>query len=212
MLNRADPQRPEPGPAGGARRRLPASRPTTPASGSVIFGGMGSCSPRATTSARTGAQAERSGPGRLPHPRRSTAAPREGAEQRMLQEWHYYFQNTLRWRNLRKITIAQVQGSVSPHRPHAHVVLRPDRGRRRRGVRRRGGRPPRHVRPRVLRPPVGDSGARKTKELMLTGDSLDVDEAHRLGMVSKVFPAPSSRTRRSSSPAASPSSRPWPRS
>jgi len=31
-------------------------------------------------------------------------------------------------------------------------------------------------------------GPRKTKELMLTGDSLDVNEAHRLGMVSKVFP------------------------
>ena len=30
----------------------------------------------------------------------------------MLQEWHYYFQNTLRWRNLRKITVAQVQGTV----------------------------------------------------------------------------------------------------
>ena len=32
-------------------------------------------------------------------------------------------------------------------------------------------------------------GARKTKELMLTGDSLSVEEAHALGMVSKVFPA-----------------------
>ena len=30
----------------------------------------------------------------------------------MLQEWHYFFQNTLRWRNLRKITIAQVHGDV----------------------------------------------------------------------------------------------------
>jgi enoyl-CoA hydratase len=30
-------------------------------------------------------------------------------------------------------------------------------------------------------------GPRKTKELLLTGDSLDVDEAHALGMVSKVF-------------------------
>ena len=30
----------------------------------------------------------------------------------MLQEWHYFFQNTLRWRNLRKITVAQVQGTV----------------------------------------------------------------------------------------------------
>jgi len=31
-------------------------------------------------------------------------------------------------------------------------------------------------------------GPRKTKELMLTGDSLSVDEAHSLGMVSKIFP------------------------
>ena len=31
-------------------------------------------------------------------------------------------------------------------------------------------------------------GPRKTKELMLTGDTLDVHEAHALGMVSKVFP------------------------
>jgi enoyl-CoA hydratase/carnithine racemase len=31
-------------------------------------------------------------------------------------------------------------------------------------------------------------GARKTKELLLTGDSIDVHEAHSLGMVSKVFP------------------------
>ncbi len=30
----------------------------------------------------------------------------------MLQEWHYYFTNTMRWRNLRKITVAQVQGTV----------------------------------------------------------------------------------------------------
>nr|WP_322756504.1 hypothetical protein [Frankia sp. Cas3] len=30
----------------------------------------------------------------------------------MLQEWHYFFDNTRRWRNLRKITIAQVQGDV----------------------------------------------------------------------------------------------------
>jgi enoyl-CoA hydratase len=30
-------------------------------------------------------------------------------------------------------------------------------------------------------------GPRRTKELMLTGDSIDIHEAHRLGMVSKVF-------------------------
>ena len=37
---------------------------------------------------------------------------RTGAEQRCMQEWHYFFENTLRWRNLRKITVAQVQGTV----------------------------------------------------------------------------------------------------
>jgi enoyl-CoA hydratase len=39
-------------------------------------------------------------------------ATREGAEARMLQEWHYFFDNTRRWRNLRKITIASVHGPV----------------------------------------------------------------------------------------------------
>ncbi|HJQ47441.1 MAG TPA: hypothetical protein VJ870_14170 [Amycolatopsis sp.] len=37
---------------------------------------------------------------------------RKGSEKRMLQEWHYFFENTRRWRNLRKITIAQVHGNV----------------------------------------------------------------------------------------------------
>ncbi|MGE0881647.1 MAG: enoyl-CoA hydratase-related protein, partial [Acidimicrobiia bacterium] len=37
---------------------------------------------------------------------------RVGLEKRMLQEWHYYFENTRRWRNLRKITIAQMTGTV----------------------------------------------------------------------------------------------------
>src|SRR5205814_2135710 len=32
-------------------------------------------------------------------------------------------------------------------------------------------------------------GPRKAKELLLTGDALGADEAHALGMVSKVFPA-----------------------
>ena len=112
---------------------------------------------------------------------------RESTEKRMLQEWHYYFENTLRWRNLRKITIAQAQGSIFSAGLMllwcCDLIVASD--------------------DTVFADVVGtrlgmcgleyfahpwEFGARKTKELMLTGDSIDVDEAHRLGMVSKVFP------------------------
>ena len=118
---------------------------------------------------------------------KTNGATRKGTEARMLQEWHYYFQNTLRWRNLRKITIAQVQGTVyaaglmlmwacdlivgADNVYFADVV----------GTRlgmcgvEYFGHP-------------WEFGPRRTKELMLTGDAIDVHEAHRLGMVSKVFP------------------------
>jgi enoyl-CoA hydratase len=112
---------------------------------------------------------------------------RTAAEKLMLQEWHYYFQNTLRWRNLRKITIAQVHGPVfaaglmlmwscdlivaSEEVVFADVV----------GTRLGMCGLEYFAHPWEL-------GARKTKELLLTGDSLSVAEAHQLGMVSKVFP------------------------
>jgi enoyl-CoA hydratase len=127
------------------------------------------------------------GPGPGQHPTRAiNGGTREGAESRMLQEWHYFFQNTLRWRNLRKITIAQVHGDVfsaglmlmwacdlivgSEEVRFADVV----------GTRlgmcgmEYFGHP-------------WEFGARRTKELMLTGDAIDIHEAHRIGMVSKVF-------------------------
>jgi enoyl-CoA hydratase len=111
---------------------------------------------------------------------------RQGAEKLMLQEWHHYFENTRRWRNLRKITIAQVHGPVyaaglmimwacdlivaSEDTVFADVV----------GTRlgmcgvEYFGHP-------------WEFGPRKAKELLLTGDSLSVEEAHSLGMVSKIF-------------------------
>ena len=124
-----------------------------------------------------------------PHPtRRIDGGTRVGAENRMLQEWHYYFENTRRWRNLRKITVAQVHGNVlaaglmlmwacdlivaAEGTTFADVV----------GTRMGMCGVEYFAHP-------WEFGPRKTKELMLTGDSLDVDEAHRLGMVSKVFPA-----------------------
>lgn len=113
---------------------------------------------------------------------------RQGTEKLMLQEWHYFFDNTRRWRNLRKITIAQVNGTVysaglmlmwacdlivaADDAEFADVV----------GTRLGMCGIEYFAHPWEL-------GPRKTKELMLTGDSLSVDEAYRLGFVSKVFPA-----------------------
>jgi enoyl-CoA hydratase len=118
--------------------------------------------------------------------RRINGGTRLGAEKRMLQEWHYFFENTRRWRNLRKITIAQVHGDVysaglmlmwacdlivgSEDVRFADVV---------------GSRLGMCGVEYFAHP--WEFGPRKTKELMLTGDSIDIHEAHALGMVSKVF-------------------------
>src|SRR5947209_11543732 len=128
-------------------------------------------------------------PGPDAHPTTSIhGGTRQGAEQQMLQEWHYYFTNTVAWRNLRKITIAQVQGNVlaaglmlawccdlivaSSDAVFADVV----------GTRLGMCGVEYFAHP-------WEFGPRKAKELLLTGDSISVDEAYRLGMVSKVFAA-----------------------
>ena len=153
----------------------------------VILGGTGTLFSSGHDLGSAEAIAERT-PGPDQHESfRINGGTRKGTEARMLQEWHYFFSNTLRWRNLRKITIAQMQGTVyaaglmlmwacdlivaSEEAEFADVV----------GTRlgmcgvEYFGHP-------------WEFGPRKAKELMLTGDSLGVDEAYRLGMVSKVFP------------------------
>ncbi len=73
----------------------------------------------------------------------------------MLQEWHYFFENTRRWRNLRKITIGQAHGDVYAAALMllwaCDLIVAADDT----TLRRRGRLPPRHVRRRVLRPPLG---------------------------------------------------------
>jgi len=132
------------------------------------------------------AQKERE-PGPDQHPSFAiNGGTRPAAEGRGLQEWHYFFKNTLRWRDLRKITIAEVHGKVysaglmlmwacdlivaAEGTEFADVV----------GTRlgmcgmEYFGHP-------------WEFGPRKAKELLLTGDSISVEEAHQLGMVSKIF-------------------------
>lgn len=134
------------------------------------------------------ALAERApGPGQ--HPTfRGYGATREGvAEKTLLQEWHFYFQNTCRWRDLRKITIAQVQGNAISAGLMliwaCDLIVAADNAKFSDVVGVRMGMPGVEY---YAHP--WEFGPRKAKELLLTGDSLDADEAYRLGMVSKVFP------------------------
>lgn len=128
-------------------------------------------------------------PGPLQHvTHRTYGGTRAAAEERTLQEWHYFFRNTLRWRDLRKITIAEVHGKVysaglmlmwacdlivgAEGTEFADVV----------GTRLGMSGVEYFAHP-------WEFGARKAKELLLTGDSMGIDEAYALGMVSKVFTA-----------------------
>src|SRR5262245_40180172 len=153
----------------------------------VILGGTGPMFSSGHDLGSKDAVRERA-PGPDQHPSyRSNGGTRDGAEMVMLQEWHYFFENTRRWRNLRKITIGQAHGDVYA----AGLILLwacdlivAAEGTRFADV----------VGARLGMCGVEyfahpwEFGPRKAKELLLTGDSVDADEAYRLGMVSKVFP------------------------
>src|SRR3984893_14622199 len=154
----------------------------------VIFGGVGKMFSAGHDMGSEVSRAEWA-PGPNQHPTMSiNGGARLGSEKRILQEWHYFYENTRRWRNLRKITIAQVNGKVlaaglmlawscdlivaSDDTMFADVV----------GTRlgmcgvEYFGHP-------------WEFGPRKAKELLLTGDAVDAEEAYQRGMVSKIFPA-----------------------
>jgi enoyl-CoA hydratase len=154
----------------------------------VILGGLGKMFSSGHDMGST-VQREEFLPGPNQHPtRQMNGGTRSAAEALMLQEWHYYFDNTRRWRNLRKITIAQVHGTVfaaglmlawacdlivaADDVSFADVV----------GTRLGMCGVEYFAHP-------WEFGPRRAKELLLTGDSMTVDEAHAIGMVSKVYPA-----------------------
>ena len=119
--------------------------------------------------------------------RKINGATRQGAENLMLQEWHYFFDNTRRWRNLRKITIGQAHGDVYAAGLMllwaCDLIVCDDNTRFADVVGARLG----MCGVEYFAHPW-EFGPRKAKELLLTGDALDADEAHRLGMISKIFP------------------------
>jgi enoyl-CoA hydratase len=153
----------------------------------VILGGIGPMFSAGHDMGSAQSIAE-STPGPTQHPSWGVnGGTRAGAERLYLQEWHHFFQNTKRWRDLRKITIAQVHGKVISAGLMlmwaCDLIVAAD--------------------DTVFTDVVGqrlgmcgveyfahpwEFGPRRTKELMLTGDSIDADEAHRLGMISKLYP------------------------
>ncbi|MER5915725.1 enoyl-CoA hydratase [Streptomyces sp. NPDC001982] len=155
----------------------------------VVLGGVGPMF-SAGHDLGTAEHIEETTPGPGLHPSRTVnGGSRSGTEQRMLQEWHHFFENTRRWRNLRKITIAQVQGNVMAAGlmlawacdliVAADDVLFTDVVGSRLGM----------CGVEYFAHPW-EIGPRRAKELLLTGDSLGVDEAYQIGMVNKVFPQP----------------------
>lgn len=117
---------------------------------------------------------------------RDRGGSRGGAEAWVLQEWHYFFNNTRRWRDLRKITVAQVQGPVFAAGLMLMwccdlIVAAEDATFTEVAGTRMG-----MCGVEYFAHPW-EFGLRKTKELILTGDAMDVHEAYALGMVSKVF-------------------------
>jgi enoyl-CoA hydratase len=155
----------------------------------VILGGAGPMFSAGHDLGSRDHQEERQpGPGQHPTYGGQYGGSRAGAEQRMLQEWHFFFNNTRRWRDLRKITVAQVQGAVYAAGlmlmwacdliVAADDVVFADVVGTRLGM----------CGVEYFAHPW-EFGPRKAKELLLTGDSIDAAEAHRLGMVSKIFPS-----------------------
>ncbi|HEU5084444.1 MAG TPA: enoyl-CoA hydratase [Acidimicrobiales bacterium] len=117
---------------------------------------------------------------------RTNGGTREGAERLMLQEWHYFFENTRRWRNLRKITIGQAHGDVYAAGLMllwaCDLIVAADTARFADVVGTRLG----MCGVEYFAHPW-EFGPRKAKELLLTGDALTAEDAHQLGMVSKLF-------------------------
>jgi enoyl-CoA hydratase len=152
----------------------------------IILGGTGSMFTSGHDLGSADDRAERA-PGPDQHPTMTTyGGTKDGTEARMLQEWHFFFDNTRRWRNLRKITIAQTHGTVYAAGlmlAWACDLITADTDTMFADV----------VGSRLGMCGVEyfghpwEFGPRRAKELLLTGDSISAQEAHQIGMVSKIF-------------------------
>jgi enoyl-CoA hydratase len=153
----------------------------------VILGGHGTVFSSGHDIGSKTSLAERPGGDNVHYTFNGWGGTKQSLEQRYRQEWHFFVNNTLRWRNLRKITICQVQGPAylaaamiawacdficaaenATFADPAATRFGNDHG-------------------EYFAHPW-EFGIRKAKELLLTGEAIDAEEARRIGMVSKVFP------------------------
>jgi enoyl-CoA hydratase len=157
----------------------------------VILGGVGPVFSSGHDLGSRAAQAEREWDGPEQHPAFRTYGGSMfkgvSGEARYRQEWHFFLDNTLRWRNLRKVTICQVQGpsylaSVMVAWACDFICAAQDAQFADMAATRFGND---HV--EYFGHPW-EFGTRKAKELLMTGDAISADEAYRLGMVTRVFP------------------------
>jgi enoyl-CoA hydratase len=128
------------------------------------------------------------GPGQHPSYRVNGGTLPGVVENTWRQEWQYFFSNTRRWRDLRKITVASVQGPVYSAGLMlmwaCDLIVADETAEFADVVGTRMG----MCGVEYFAHPW-EFGIRRAKELLLTGDSLNAEEAYRIGMVSKVFPA-----------------------
>lgn len=112
---------------------------------------------------------------------------KDAVEKLWRQEYHYYFDNTRRWRDLQKITIAAVQGQVYSAGLMlmwaCDLIVADETAKFADVVATRLG----MCGVEYFAHPW-ELGPRRAKELLLTGDSLSASDAYDIGMVNRVFP------------------------
>jgi enoyl-CoA hydratase len=154
----------------------------------IILGGHGPVFSSGHDVGSKAGRAERE-PGPDQHPSYRTYGGSQGKtlESRYKQEWHFFLDNHLRWRNLRKVTICQVQGPAYLGAAMTawacdFIVCAENATFGDMAATRFGND---HV--EYFAHPW-EMGARKTKEFLMLGDTITAEEAYRLGMVTKIFP------------------------
>jgi enoyl-CoA hydratase len=153
----------------------------------ILFGGHGPVFSSGHDVGSKVGTAERE-PGPDQHPTYSShGGSLESGEKRYLQEWHFFLDNTLRWRNLRKVTICQLQGpaylAAAMVAWACDFIVCAENAEFGDMAATRFGND--HV--EYFAHPW-EMGIRRTKQFLMLGETIGAEEAYRIGMINKIFP------------------------